>query len=150
VILAARNAWPSAALAGRRMWPVALLVACAAVFAWRTDAAIRLYEPITTWSFLRRPVELVVIVVVTFGGAVLLAWRVGPPARRVPVWRPAAVVLAAGLLLATPVGFTYNDGCNDNTTQTALALVPAAAVFRPENAALSYDGLVTLMACPTQ
>jgi hypothetical protein len=149
VILAARNAWPSAALAARRAWPVVLLAACAAVFAWRTDAAIRLYEPITTWSFLRRPAELVAIVVLTFGGSVLLAWRVRPPARRVPVWRLGAVVLAAGLLVATPVGFTYDDGCNDNTTQTALALVPAAAVFRPENAALSYDGLVTLIACPS-
>jgi hypothetical protein len=147
MILAVRNAWPSAELAARRVWPVVLLVVCAAVFVWRTAAAIRLYEPIATWSFLRRPVELVVIVVVTFGGSVLLAWRVRPPARRVPLWRLGAVVLAAGLLLATPVGFTYNDGCNDNATQTALVLVPAAAVFRPENAALSYDGLVTLIAC---
>jgi hypothetical protein len=91
MILAVRNAWPSAAPAARRVWPVALLVVCAAVFAWRTDAAIRAYEPITTWSFLRRPAELVAIVVVTFGGSVLLAWRVRPPARRVPVWRVGAL-----------------------------------------------------------
>ena len=149
MILAARNAWPSVSLAARRAWPVALLAACAAVFAWRIAAAMSLYEPIATWSFLRRPAELVAIVVVTFGGSVLLAWRVRPPARRVPVWQLAAVVLAAGLLVATPVGFTYNDGCNDNMTQTPLALVPATAVFRPSDAALAYDGLVTAMTCPT-
>jgi hypothetical protein len=147
MLVAARNAGPSVASAARRAWPYALLALCAAVFAWRIDAAIRLYEPIPTWSFLRRPAELLAIEVVVFAAGLVLARRAWPPARGAPAWRLAALAGAVALVAATPVGFTYDDGCNTNTTQTALALVPVTAVARPENAALSYDGLTTLMAC---
>jgi hypothetical protein len=146
-MLAARNAWPSFAFAARRGWPFVLLAVCAAIFAWRVDGAIRLYEPIPTWTFLRRPVELLVIAAVVFGAGLVLARRFWAHAGEVSAWRSAAVAGAVALVAATPVGFTYNDGCNDNTTQTAIALIPGTAIVRPENAALSYDGLTTEMAC---
>jgi hypothetical protein len=67
--------------------------------------------------------------------------------RRPPLEATATLVLIIGLLAAVPVGFAYDDGCNDHTTDSPAGLVPVLALAHPTQSHLSYQDMTTLMAC---
>lgn len=58
-----------------------------------------------------------------------------------------AIGAAIALLAAAPVGVQWNDGCNSHDGRVPLLAAPVAGLVKPENARLSYDEIVTLMAC---
>jgi hypothetical protein len=66
---------------------------------------------------------------------------------RPPLEATATLVLIIGLLATIPVGFAYDDGCNDHTTDTPAGLVPILALAHPEQSHLSYQDMTTLVAC---
>jgi hypothetical protein len=78
-------------------------------------------------------------------GIALIGAAFGRTWSAVPV---AMAIILVALLAAVPVDFTYDDGCNDHHTTSAIGLVPVLALTRPEGATLSYEQLQTLMACP--
>jgi hypothetical protein len=147
MIRAARQGSVPGVVVVPRWWPVVVVVAAAGVFAGRISAAIRDFEPVGTWEFLLRPGLLIAVALVGFGLALVVARRQWATARAASVGSQVAMVVAVSLVLATPVGIAYDDGCNDHGTETALGLVPATLIFTPAGGAFAYEDLTTLRLC---
>lgn len=129
-------------LAVARLWPVAVLLAAAGVFALATHSAG------TDDDALSPSAPLTVAALFAFVlGAVVFAARAPRRARRTSALVAACLSAAAALLAAAPVAFPYYDGCNHHDTLAPALLVPAIVAVRPGRARLAYGDGSTLMLC---
>jgi hypothetical protein len=144
---------PTSAAGRRRLYACNVRVmvgaavgACAAVFSWRT--ALFVSRSHQSWSLaVLGPVVVAVALATVLIGAiaasrVLSNW---PGARH--MGRAAMIATGLALLAATPVGFAYDDGCNDHHGQAAVAAAPLLALVRPSDGGGSYESLETLVVC---
>lgn len=58
-----------------------------------------------------------------------------------------AAALACGMVAATPVNVSWNDGCNDHGGRVALVALPYVQVAAPAELRVPYTDTQTLMFC---
>jgi hypothetical protein len=121
--------------------------ACLAIFAWRVGHAHHEWDD-EGWFLVAAPSVLVAAVAVVLCVAVALVLRFSGSAARGRASTWCAMAIAVALVVATPIGFDYDDGCNDHTTVAPLGAVPLMALIRPSRAGASYVDASTLVACP--
>jgi hypothetical protein len=65
--------------------------------------------------------------------------------RRRPGAASLMVAATAGLLAATPVDVSWDDGCNAHGGRAPIAVAPLIEQRKPESAPLAYEDVSTLM-----
>lgn len=128
----------------RRDLALALPIAPAAAI-WLEGVVPMLREESDGWWTLLLVWGVALVAALCAGASLAIALAVNRAAARSRV--AVATAIACGLLVATPVNLSWNDGCNEHGGRVALVASPYVLLATPADVGVPYTDSQTLMLC---